>query len=274
MGELWRKPVVVVETRVIDGVEAEGKKCTKCGKWKPLITSFSRDKKGLGGRMAKCKTCIAEYKKSYYTLNSEKVKHLSSEWYETHKERALESCRVYRTKHKEEKALTDKLYRINNAEKLSKKARERRLANRQNEAERKRRWYLNNKDTVEIRNLRRRSRASKLNNDITKEEKEFIWRYFDNSCALTGSIENVSIDHVIPISTGYGGATKGNIIPMRLDLNISKCDKNIFMWFQEIKEYYGLSEDKFNRLVEWLAQANNMTVKEYKEHVQKCHDGK
>jgi hypothetical protein len=271
MGKMWDKPVIVIESRDIEGIMTSGKNCTKCGQWKPLDTSYFRDKKALGGRMAKCKECTAEYKKSYYALNSDKEKQRASDWYDSNKERAKEWGRKYRQDHKEERSLADKLYRINNAEKLTKKAREYRLANREKVYERQRRWYLDNKDIVEIRNLRRRTRESKLNNDLTKEEKELIWQHFNNSCALTGSSENVSIDHVIPISTGYGGSTKGNIIPLRLDLNTSKCDKNIFVWFEDAKHIYGLSEDKFYSLIEWLSQINGMTIEEYKSFVCECH---
>lgn len=48
----------------------QGKKCTKCNQWKPL-TSYHNDKKGVGGKVSKCKECV--YIKKEKKFNKETV---------------------------------------------------------------------------------------------------------------------------------------------------------------------------------------------------------
>lgn len=94
---------------------------------------------------------------------------------------------------------------------------------------------------------------------------------FDSKCALSGD-SNIHLDHVIPLKVGRGGTVYGNIIPLSYKLNSSKQDKNIFEWFKSTKNENNLSEEKFNDLIAYLAECNNMSVKEYKEYVCWCHN--
>ncbi|MEI4617044.1 hypothetical protein [Bacillus cereus] len=47
--------------RVINGVVAVGKVCTKCGEWKDIDKCFSKKKGGLGGKRAVCTACEAVF---------------------------------------------------------------------------------------------------------------------------------------------------------------------------------------------------------------------
>lgn len=88
-------------------------------------------------------------------------------------------------------------------------------------------------------------------------------------CALTGD-SNYHLDHVIPLSSGCGGTTRGNVIPLRPDLNLSKSDSNLFVWFQSVQERFSLEERKFDQLVAYLAEANVMGISEYRDYVFSC----
>lgn len=267
MGKLWNKPKVVIEVK--EGIK--GKKCTKCYEWKPLDSGFHGDKRGLGGRTAKCKDCVAVYKRNYYKENSEKEKKRTKEWYEINKEVALERQRVYRELNREKVAETNRIYRLKNIDKIREVSRRYRERNKDKVTLQKRKWYLANKDIVEVRNLRRRSRMTLARNDLTVEEKDMIWKYFNNKCALSCS-DDVSIDHVIPINTGRGGTHKGNIIPLKTELNQSKGPDNIFEWFEANRQRFELSQNKFDRLIDFLAEANDMSVDEYRDYVYWCHE--
>lgn len=158
-------------------------------------------------------------------------------------------------------------------------------ANKQKEAERKRTWRENNKesisnyyqiwrkansDSITSNIQRRRARKRELPDTFTKNELNSTLIYF-GGCALTGSSLDYQWDHVIPLNTGRGGTVRGNMIPLRSDLNQSKSDSNFFEWFTINKGRFCLDQEKFNNLVDYLARENKMTPEEYRQHVYKCH---
>jgi hypothetical protein len=132
-------------------------------------------------------------------------------------------------------------------------------------------YIKENKEKMQMLRHRRLARLKQLPNDITDEQLNIICEKF-NGCALTGETTNVHMDHVIPLSIGHGGSIYGNMIPLRADLNISKNNRNIFEWFEENKERFNLSQEKFDELIEYLAEINKMTVEEYRDYVYWCHD--
>jgi hypothetical protein len=195
---------VKLETR--DGVP--GKECTSCSQWKTL-EDYAIDRTGLGGKEAKCKTCRAEYGRSFREIH------------------------------------------------------------RKYEAERTRNWRINNPEKEARRKQRRRAREKNLSDNFSKEQMDETFTYF-GGCALTGEIGDIHWDHAIPLATGQCGTTFGNMIPLRGDLNRSKNDSNIFEWFSVNKERFNVSQSKFDILIEWLAEVNDMTIEQYKTHVYRC----
>lgn len=153
---------------------------------------------------------------------------------------------------------------VSNPERLTERRVEyRRIVEVKNECEK----TLKNRMKVQ----RRLARLRCLPDNFTEVEWEIATERFGGGCALTGS-GFVHADHVIPLATGHGGTIYENIIPLRADLNISKSDRCIFDWFSENKERFNLSQTKFDELIEYLAEINGMTTKEYEEYVRWCHD--
>ena len=76
----------------------------------------------------------------------------------------------------------------------------------------------------------------------------------------------------MPISIGHGGTTYGNMWPLCIRLNSSKHNKNIFDWFETNRQRLELSQDKFDTLIKYLADANGKTVEEYRGYVYWCHE--
>src|SRR5690625_1394322 len=111
---------------------------------------------------------------------------------------------------------------------------------------------------------RRRARELSQPDTFTSEEMVQTLKYFGESCALTGSKEEIHWDHVIPLSVGNVGTVKGNMIPLDAELNRRKSNLNIFEWFERSKVELGLSEEKFNILIDFLASENGMTKEEYR----------
>lgn len=146
--------------------------------------------------------------------------------------------------------------------------------NRESVLEVNRKWHLENHERLnEYKRLwlsgNRATKAS-LPNDWPAEERNLAEQYF-GGCALTGD-SDFEWDHVLPISLGYGGTVAGNMAPLRKDLNASKGNRNIFEWYSANRDRFNIPEEKFNKLADFLATANNMTRDEYETYVNECYE--
>lgn len=232
--------IVKLTERFIDGSLKGGKECTKCGVWNPLEGGFYKQKGGLGNKSSQCKECREKSNGIWKEKNKEKIKRTLNKWYIENKEAILEKSRDWHEKNKERKA------------------------------ELMRKWRQGNPEKIKLKDQKRRARKKALPDDFTYEQLTEVLKQFDYGCALTG-YSDIHWDHVIPLSIGHRGTTHGNMIPLRSDLNMSKKDNNIFEWFETNRQRFELSQAKFDRLIEWLAAANEMTVEEYRDYVNWCH---
>jgi hypothetical protein len=244
-----RQPTILED---INGII--GKSCTKCNAWKSL-DYYGRNPKGIGYRDSQCKSCAKKYR-----------------------DENKEHYREYRTKNREKLLEDNKQWRVKNLEYLREyreKSMEREIkyrdANRLKYAANARKWAKENREKVRINNQNRRARTRALPNDWNVQMRNKTWEHFNDSCALTGSPDN-TVDHAIPIAIGHGGTTYGNLYPLQHSLNISKKDSNIFEWFEANRQRFELSQERFDRLIAYLASANAMTVEEYRAHVDWCHE--
>jgi hypothetical protein len=150
-----------------------------------------------------------------------------------------------------------------NRKKTAEDARNWQENNRERYTETARKWRKKNLDKRALNHQRRRARKAALPDDFTTEQMTETLAYFNGGCALTGATENIHWDHVVPLSTGFGGTTYGNMIPLRGDLNVSKSDGNIFDWFDRNEERFGLDRSKFDALIDWLAEVNGFPSRKY-----------
>jgi hypothetical protein len=250
-----------------------GKECTKCGEWKPLAEGFNKHKLGLGGRKSECKVCKKSYneenKNHYLEVNRkwrEKNKGRIREYQQVNKDHYVELKRQWREKNAELYHEINRNWYKENKEYL----RQWREENKERKTETDRKWRKLNRDKYLLKAQRRRARKASLPDDFSIEKQLEVQEHF-GGCALTGIIDETHWDHVIPLTTGYGGTIHGNMIPLRSDLNFSKNNANLFEWFYANKDRLELSQSKFDTLIAWLSAANGMTVDEYKEYVYYCH---
>lgn len=136
-------------------------------------------------------------------------------------------------------------------------------------------WYERNTEKAKAKVRTAQTKRRTLEEDLPYEwdeatERKVLSR-FNGGCALTGSVD-VSWDHAIPVAIGHGGTTEANYYPLRSDLNSSKRDRNIFEWFKRYGKKKGVSQTKFDALIEYLAKLNGMTTKEYRDYVYWCHE--
>lgn len=247
-----------------DNGEIISKVCAKCNEIKTL-NEYPKKKEGLGGRESSCKECRAVY----YVKNKESY----VERYEANKEHLLELMRTRYKENKESYKECSRKYYANNKERISERYREYCTENREYLTELTRNWRRNNPEKDVLIAERRRARKKSLPEDFTEEQMTETLNFF-GGCALTGEIGSLHWDHAIPLATGMGGTTFGNMIPLRSDLNTSKNDRNIFEWFAVNKERFNLTQSKFDSLVEWLALVNGMTTDDYRTYVYACFENK
>lgn len=217
------------------------KECVKCEKVK-VAQEFHKDASKLGGRDYRCKECVTEYKQKHFEKNREEV--LGRE--RKHSKKYYEGNREY----------FQNYYESNKTKILF----------------RNREYYFENTQKHQLVNLRRRARLRNLPDNLTSESRDKILDYFKDACALTGKADDVHLDHVIPISIGHGGTTYENVVPLNAELNMSKSNRCIFDWFADNRERFDLTQSKFDELIEYLADINEMTTTEYEEYVRWSHD--
>lgn len=143
--------------------------------------------------------------------------------------------------------------------------------NQEGNAGRTRKWRNSNPEKASLIDQRRRARKKGLLDTLTDSQYAVTLDYFGNACALTGQKHSLEKEHAIPLSIGHGGTTFENCYPMANGLNQSKWQHNIFEWFEANRQRFNLSQERFDRLIEWLGKANGMTVEEYRDYVYWCH---
>ncbi|MCC1486757.1 hypothetical protein LB312_05720 [Bacillus tropicus] len=210
---------------------------------------------------------LNEYKKVYYQENKDKF----IEYREKNKAIIAEQRKKHYLENKEKYAERWKEYYEENKEYLLERKKEYYYENWEQQRELNKNWFKDNPERAQVIRMRRRTREALLPDDITSEQVEEVKEFF-GGCALTGDAEDIHLDHVIPLATGRGGAICGNIIPLKSSLNESKCDKNIFEWFEQSKIKWNLSQKKFDTLIKYLAEQNGISVEEYKDYVYWCHE--
>ncbi|MFS1516094.1 hypothetical protein V1503_06160 [Bacillus sp. SCS-151] len=137
-----------------------------------------------------------------------------------------------------------------------------------------RKWRQENqerfRESVYIAYHKRRAIEKKLPADFNINDYRELYKVF-KGCGLTGS-QDLHLGHVIPLSTGRVGTLKGNMMLLKSELNLSKNNQNIFEWFKTNRQRFELTQEKFDAVIEYLAQQNEMTPIEYRNYVYWCHD--
>lgn len=258
------KKVEIVRIEV-DGQTVDAKACGNCGEVKALAEFYKG--KEAGGRQTWCKACKAEYRREQYNNNRDTELERNRQYYANNREVVLERQRQYNTNNREVVIERQRDRYATNREAECERSRQYHEANREAILERQRQYNVENRELFKAREHKRRAfqrslPAEKL--DLTLPEYAV--------CALTGTTDNIHVDHVIPLSWRHGGTVRENMVPLSGTLNRSKKDKHLFHWFDSVKERYDLSQDRFDAMVAHLAELNNLTVDEYREYYDWCHE--
>lgn len=117
---------------------------------------------------------------------------------------------------------------------------------------------------------RRRSISAELPTNWNVNIRKEAFAPFKGRCPLTDSSIDVHDDHFIPIKTGHGGTSLGNMNPLLSSLNMSKSDANPFEWFEANRQRFELDQSRFDSLVAKLAEQNGLTPEEFREYTDWC----
>jgi 5-methylcytosine-specific restriction endonuclease McrA len=181
----------VYRAQLGDGVRT----CTGCDETKPL-EEFHRDHRSVDGRCARCKVCSKVANRAKYERNKESV--------------AARMAAYYREN-------AEHLRKVNG----ERKARERLDPEyRKRETAFSREWRRRNPRKVQAANARARA-WGRYDPDWTDQEWADLLERSDYACLCCGSIEDLTPDHVIPLSRG-GANTIDNIQPLCLPCNRRK----------------------------------------------------
>lgn len=240
--------------------------CSKCGKDKPL-EEFHNHKRTKDGKYYACKECKREQDRKSHIKHKDKRNAKAIKYYEDNKESFKEYRKKYYRENKEFIAESNKKWREANPEKMDEYRASYRERNREALREADRIYRSNTLDKARLRSSRRRARLRSLPDTLTEDEIEVILGIFVGRCSICeGPFEH--LDHFIPVSSGHGGTTKENIVPMCAECNIAKGAKNPFEWAKTLTQK---DRERFDSLVEYLTELNGIAaVEDYEAHVYQC----
>lgn len=233
--------------------------CLSCKKMnkdyiKP-ISEFHKNNSSIFGVRYQCKEC-----------HNEKCLSRNKKWREENPEKFKENQRKWKMNNPEKHKEAQKEWVNNNRERWRQKKREWQSKNPEKAREMCRKWRENNPDKVNNRKKRERY----ANNSVPLLDKSKVLKIYDYKCALSGSITDIEIDHVIPLATGHASNTFENIIPLSKNLNASKGDRNIFEWAIETHKRFNFDLSYFYEVMTEIASRVEMTLDEYREYVYWC----
>ncbi|GEK57177.1 hypothetical protein CHL76_02450 [Marinococcus halophilus] len=230
------------------------KRCADCGEMK-LKDGYSESNK-LGGVRSICRECDGEHKVGYRAENAEHLKEYMRQYQAENADHIKEYQRQYRAEKRNDPTWVEK------------------------QRERQRQRYVKEPERFQAKEAKRNALKRNLHAEPNWANNwADIMERFHGRCALTGDVldesqGNSHCEHFIPLSWGHGGTSAANCYPLRSDLNISKGNRNPFEWFQAFKDRYGLSQDRFDELVLYLAMRNDMTPEEFEKYVYWCERNK
>lgn len=131
-------------------------------------------------------------------------------------ERAISWCKScykdYNLKNKERKKVYDFEYRQVNKKRIAKVSRKYHVSNRER-----------------ARDAAHRRRSIQMNNGSFKIYKKELFKIYNSACFYCGSLNKITIDHIVPISRG-GTHSIGNLVAACAFCNGSKHNKLLVEW--------------------------------------------
>lgn len=214
-----------------NGMDTTTKTCSRCKRGLPF-DKFYKKNTSKDGLTSHCRDCAktpesrakqAAHVRAYRQRHPEKV----NEWARKNPERYKELQRSWRQRNYETVTAKEKAYRDSHKEDVRRRTREWQVKNREHYNELQRNWRKTNRATVKRSEAARRKRVEDaVAYSISEKEMR---RLYDSPCFACGTTDNITIDHLIPLSRG-GRHSAGNYAPMCMSCNTSKGSLTWIEW--------------------------------------------
>lgn len=209
------------------------KTCSRCNQEKPR-SEFGPHPSARDGLRGQCKACRRAYSRQYYQDHREQALEKNRAYQEANKERYRSYQRQYRQKHIEKRRAYGREYHRTHQPKL------RTDEQQERSRDRARRWYADNstyakkrirawqaRNRVKVQTYGEVRRARKLGADgnYTATEFDALCQQYEYRCLCCGEAKPLTADHVIPLSCG-GSNDIANIQPLCRSCNSRKNAKS------------------------------------------------
>lgn len=175
-------------------------KCSVCKEVKPLDYFHKQSSRKIGV-MSRCKICNSKRAKQWNEENKERSKHLRREAY-----------KKFSQEQRKQKLKNNREYYKRNSQKMNDRGKKYRKENP---------WQKINSEG--------RRRARKQNNGVYIILPKEINKIYSSPCIQCGSKDNITLDHIIPISRG-GKHSIGNLQALCKSCNSSKGSRLNIEW--------------------------------------------
>ena len=202
------------------------KLCNQCGDMKP-VSAFSKQKSSKDGLRWQCKACDAGYMKRWRADHCAEVAVYNGRYRTEHREEAVSYGKEYREEHREELLAYFKQYNTAHRREKATWHAAHREENREKRAAYNRQWSEENREKEAAGSQRRRAR--KMAVTIEDFDVMEVWERDGEVCTYCGSTEDLTLDHVVPLSRG-GTHALANLRVACRSCNSSKGAKELDEW--------------------------------------------
>lgn len=203
--------------------------CSACKSDLPLA-SFNKDKSKRDGKCSRCRECNKARSAQWYIDNKETALEQRKERFQRKRDIEIQQMREWRRANPERKKASDDAWRVANIDRVKRNALDWSRRNRDSVYARTAAYKRANPQRVmEWSHRRRASQWGSGSFPVSDRELTRLKSRHDGCCAYCGSSENMTIDHVVPLSRG-GTHSIGNLLPACGFCNFSKGAKLLTEW--------------------------------------------
>lgn len=246
----------------------EYKTCSKCSQSLPL-EHYVKDKTNADGLVHECKACRNAKKKERRIRMGGALNQGNKVYVIKYRERLRQERQQYHLEHKEEHALARVLRAIlsvkrkDEAKKRTPRKPSRESRDKHNEAKKK--WYWEHRDdhlaelrkryalnpNMQFYNRQKRHKRKALERQqiatLTWEQWQECLLFFDNGCVYCGTHENITQEHIVPLSKG-GSYSKHNIVPACSCCNLGRRAEPMEQWYKR-QPFFNIK--RLKRINDW-----------------------
>lgn len=197
--------------------------CRKCRKEYP-IHFFSKHPHGKDGYLNNCKFCLNLADRERYKLNPRKYLDANEKWRKKNPEKHNRCSRNWSAKNRDRSNAIKRNWRLRNPEKSAQATRNWQKNNPEKVNAHGRRWRKENHEKWSLINRRNQYRRKQAEGYFTNDDWQNILKIHNNSCVFCGTKDNITIDHIIPLSRG-GTNWPENLEPLCFTCNTRKHNK-------------------------------------------------